>query len=115
MARGTYFSTSGTHAGILYSEFNFAFFGIILIICIILLSVFSVVWGLTTLIGIIFLMMAMIILILNRGEGISPWMFLTCIIIGVFFLIIGYAGVELITVDLRVIPGIERLHNFVNL
>jgi len=105
------YDLGSSHIAVLYDKFNFILFIVFLFVALAILGMFTLTWGLTAMIGLLLLAMGFIIIFLNRA---SQWIFLTCVILGVIFIFFSYAGFEVTTVDLRVIPGLESLHNWVH-
>ena len=107
------YSLGGGHTQYLFSDkanYNFIILMLFLMVLVGLASVASLVWGLTTLIGLMFIALAFL-MVLTRVQ---PYIFLLCIVLGVLFFFMGYVGVEGAIVDLSVIPGLESLHNWVH-
>lgn len=102
----------GGHARLLEGPYNFPLFVAVFLVTIAVLGIFTLTWGLTTIIGVGFLIMAFVIIFLNRAQSIQPWVFLACIILGVLFIFLSYVGLELAVLDFKLIPGMEALHNF---
>ena len=105
---------SAGHAYLLENPWHFLSFIVLVFVVLVLSSAFSLVWGLTTVIGIVFLVMAFIIVALGRGGGALPGLFLITIVIGTIFLLMGALGVDLMTVDLSFLPGSQAIHSFFN-
>lgn len=89
-------------------------------ITLVIMGLIAVTWGILTFLGVFLMIMAMIILVLNRGAtekgGPMGWMFLLAISLGGIFVGLGMLGVgQNMIVDLRVIPGMQLLHNLVGL
>jgi hypothetical protein len=103
------------HAHLLDNQWNFILFMVLIFVSLGIASVFALTWGLATLIGILCFMMALILVVLRWSSSmLNPLIFLVIVFVGIFFLMLGWAGVELTTVDLRVIPGMEQINTFFN-
>jgi len=92
------------------------FLGVILafvIVGIVIIAIVSVVWGIFTLIGACLLIGAAFILFQKKGAVTfapnSPFMWL--LIIGLILVFFGQFVMEIGSVDLSAIPGLEALHN----
>lgn len=92
------------------------FLGVILvfiIIGVIIIAVISIVWGIFTLIGMCLLIASAYILIMKKGAvTIAPnSVFMWMLIIGLILVFFGQVVMDIGSVDLRAVPGLEALHN----
>jgi len=94
------------------------FLGVILVFIIVgvlIISIISIVWGIFTLIGMCLLIASAYILIMKKGAVvIAPnSVFMWMIIIGLILVFFGQFVMDIGSVDLGVIPGLEAIHNIV--
>lgn len=88
-----------------------------IVVGIIILAVVSLVFGIFTLIGMCLLIGAAFVLFMKKGAvTIAPHsVFMWLLIVGLILIGLGqtmsYFGMDIVTIDLRVIPGLEALHN----
>lgn len=93
---------------------------LLLIILIVVMGMMMMMWGLLAFLGTLIILIAMFIIVFNRGAtagGLQPYMFFASILIGLFLIALSLLGLDesLITVDLRAIPGLEFLHNLIRM
>ena len=92
------------------------FLGVILVFIIIgvlIVSIISIVWGIFTLIGMCLLIASAYILIMKKGAvTIAPnSVFMWMLIIGLILVFFGQAVMDIGSVDLSAIPGLEAIHD----
>lgn len=95
------------------------FLGVLLIFgigVVVLLSVISIIWGIITIIGALLLCGAAYILLMKKGQvTIAPNSpFTLLLVIGLILVFFGQVVMEIGTVNLNVIPGLEALHNMMH-
>jgi hypothetical protein len=89
---------------------------ILAIVALAIMGAIAITWGILTFIGVFLMVMAMIIVALNRGAQHQPWMFIIVIVLGFVLVALGMMGVgQQIVVDLGVIPGMRVWHDFIGL
>jgi len=86
---------------------------VFIIVGVVIIAIISIVWGILTLIGMCLLIGAAFILIMKKGAVTfvpnSPFMWL--LIIGLILVFFGQFVMEIGSVDLSTIPGLEAIHN----
>lgn len=88
---------------------NFMFFVIAMVVGLVVASIFTLVWGVLTLIGFLMFVVGILMILLNRGRNVDL-LFIICIIVGVFFILLSLAGVTLGTVNLGDLPGLRSFN-----
>jgi hypothetical protein len=85
---------------------------VLLLAGVIIAGAIMLVWGLLAFLGTVLIIVAMLMVLLNRGGTHISWMFLLAIAIGVLFIVLSLVGVDKGTqINLRVIPGMEFWHS----
>ena len=93
-------------------------FGIIIIaiVGLIIAAMISIVIGFLGFIGLCFLVAAAYLLLTKKGNvsitKSSPFIF--CIILGLILIVLSSVGLDIMQIDLSVIPGLKELHMMVN-
>ena len=101
-------------ADVLYrSKHNFLALMITMIFVLVFASIISLVWGILVLLAAILIGTGLMIIVLDRFKGgRQDAIFIFCIVFGVVFLMLHLAGVELGTVDISGLPGLQGIHDF---
>ena len=80
------------------------------IIALIIFAAIAAVWGILVLVGLILIISGAAVVFLQRGN--TDFVFYVAIIVGVFFIILSAAGVELGYVDFSTVPGLKHVSQF---
>jgi hypothetical protein len=89
---------------------------VVSIVVLVVMGLIAVAWGILTFLGTFLMLMAFVIIVLNRGSRSMSWMFILVIALGGIFIGLGMMGVgQGMQVDLRVIPGMQFLHDLIGL
>ena len=81
---------------------------VLLLAGLVIAGAIMLVWGLLAFLGTLLIVVAMLMVLLNRGGHHISWMFILAVSIGVLFIVLSLVGVdEGMQVNLRVIPGME--------
>ena len=92
------------------SNLNFPLLMISIIISVIIAMILLFTFGLSMLIGMVFIVYAGISLALNRGRKYKDEMIIIFILIGVFFISLSYLGVDIMVIDVSNFPPAQRLY-----
>lgn len=86
---------------------------VFIIVGVLIVSIISIVWGIFTLIGMCLLIAAAYILFMKKGAvTIAPnSLFMWLLIIGLILVFFGQVVMDIGSVDLSTIPGLEAIHN----
>lgn len=86
---------------------------VFIIVGVLIISIISIVWGIFTLIGMCLLIGAAFILFMKKGAvTIAPnSVFMWLLIIGLILVFFGQVVMDIGSVDLSAVPGLEALHN----
>jgi len=82
---------------------------------VVIMTLISIVWGIITIIGMCMLCGAAFVLLMKKGAvTIAPnSVFMWLLIIGLILVFFGQVVMDIGSVDLRAIPGLEALHNLI--
>jgi len=88
-------------------------FLILILVAIVVIAIFSLMFGIFTLIGLCLLIAAAFILWMKKGAvTVAPnSVFMWLLIAGVILVCFGQFVMDIGNIDLRVIPGLEAIHN----